>query len=403
MMKFFILLIVIASAAGGGWYWHKSQKPVAVAIQYRTATIERGTVVQEIRATGTVQPIKEVEVGTQVNGRIIRLDADFNSLVKAGQIVALIDPDVYEANHAKDQAQLKSNEANLEQTKIKLALAEKDLFRKSELASRKMMSQAELDTAQAERDALAAQVKIAEAAVEQLKAVVKQSRTNLEYCTIRSPVDGVVISRNVDEGQTVVSSMNAQQLFKIATDLGRIQVEASIPEADVGQVKTNQTVTFTVDAYRDSFRGAVKQIRLSAATVQNVVTYPVIVEADNPEEKLFPGMTANINVEIDREEHALLVPAAALRFAPTNIVTEIKGPKVWLLNSEGQPEAVKIKPGISDGTHTSVISETDLEGREVVLGFQTSGQNNAGGPRNPFMPTMPGGPGGSRNVRRAMR
>ncbi len=402
-MKFLMVLLVLAATAAGGWYWYKSKKNVAAPLQYRTAAVTRGSVIQEIRATGTVQPIKEIEVGTQVNGRIIRLDADFNSIVKAGQVVALIDPDVYEANHAKDRAQLKSNEANLEQTKIKLALAEKDLFRKSELANRKMLSQADLDASLAERDALAAQVKIAEAAVEQMKAAVKQSKTNLEYCTIRSPVDGVVISRNVDEGQTVVSSMNAQQLFKIATDLKRIQVEASIPEADVGQVRTNQAVSFTVDAYRDTFRGIVKQIRLASATVQNVVTYPVIVEADNPDEKLFPGMTANIGVEVDRAENTLLVPVAALRFAPTNIVTELKGPKIWLLDTRGQPEAVKIKPGISDGTHTSVSAELDLDGRDVVIGFQSGGQNNAGRPRNPFMPAMPGGPGGNRNVRRAMR
>jgi len=402
-MKTVIVLGILVAAAAGGWYWHKANKPSAMTVQYRTSPIGRGTVIQEIRATGTVQPIQEVEVGTQVNGRIIRLDADFNSVVKAGQIVALIDPDVYEANHAKDRAQLKSNEANLEQIKIKLALAEKDLSRKKELASRKMMSLADLDTAQAERDALAAQVKIAEAGVEQLKAVAQQSRANLDYCTIRSPVDGVVISRNVDEGQTVVSSMNAQQLFKIATDLKRIQVEASIPEADVGQIKTNQAVSFTVDAYRDTFRGAVKQIRLAAATVQNVVTYPVIVEADNPEEKLFPGMTANIGVEVDRAENALLVPVAALRFAPTNITAELKGPKIWLLNDRGQPEDVKIKPGISDGVHTAVRADQEIEGRDVVIGFQSNGQTNAGGPRNPFMPTMPGGSRSGRNVRRAMR
>ena len=379
---------------------YQKKRPKNVSAAYRTSTVGRGTLVQEIRATGTVQPIKEVAVGTQVNGRILNLYVDFNSIVTANQVVALIDPAVYEANHAKDCAQLTSNQANVEQFRVKLALAEKDLARKTELAKRNMLSKADLDTVLAERDALTAQLKISQASVEQSKATVKLSKTNLDYCTIRSPVNGVVIARNVDEGQTVVSSMNAQQLFKIATDLKRIQVEASIPEADVGLIRTNQPVSFTVDAYRDTFNGVVKQIRLAASTVQNVVTYPVIVEADNPNEKLFPGMTANISVEVARKENAQLIPSAALRFAPTNLVTDIRGPKVWIL-TDGTPEAHAVKLGISDGTQTALQEPEDLEGREVVLGFQTNGQAPAGSPKNPFMPTPPGG-SSSRNVRRAM-
>lgn len=401
-MKTFLTLLFLAAAAAGGWYWYQARRPKEAPPAYRTAPVKRGQVVQEIRATGTVKPIKEVEVGTQVNGRILKLHVDFNSIVTADQIVALIDPAVYEATHAKDCAQLKSNQANVEQIAIKLELAEKDLRRKSELASRKIISQSDLDAALAERDALAAQLKIAEASVEQLQAAVKQSKTNLDYCTIRSPVNGIVIARNVDEGQTVVSSMNAQKLFQIATDLKRIQVEASVPEADVGQIRVGQPVSFTVDAYRDTFTGTVKQIRLAASTVQNVVTYPVIVEADNPEEKLFPGMTANISVEVARKDDALMIPAAALRFSPTNLVTDIRGPKIWLLAADGTPEAVPLRLGISDGTHTAVDSDTSLEDRHVVLGFQTAGQTASDAPKNPFMPSPPGS-NQSRNVRRAMR
>lgn len=401
-MKTFLTLLFLAAAAAGGWYWYQARRPKEAPPAYRTAPVKRGQVVQEIRATGTVKPIKEVEVGTQVNGRILKLHVDFNSIVTADQIVALIDPAVYEATHAKDCAQLKSNQANVEQIAIKLELAEKDLRRKSELASRKIISQSDLDAALAERDALAAQLKIAEAAVEQLQAAVKQSKTNLDYCTIRSPVNGIVIARNVDEGQTVVSSMNAQKLFQIATDLKRIQVEASVPEADVGQIRVGQPVFFTVDAYRDTFTGTVKQIRLAASTVQNVVTYPVIVEADNPDEKLFPGMTANISVEVARKDDAFMIPAAALRFSPTNLVTDIRGPKIWLLAADGTPEAVPLRLGISDGTHTAVDSDTPLEDRHVVLGFQTAGQTASDGPKNPFMPSPPGS-NQSRNVRRAMR
>ena len=401
-MKKAIFAILLLAAGAGGWYYYQKKHPKKEPLGYRTATITRGTVIQDIRATGTIEPIKQVEVGTQVNGPILRLYADFNSVVTANQVVAQIDPAVYEATHAKDCAQLKSNEANVEQIGVKLALAEKDLARKTELANRHMLAQSDLDTALSERDALTAQLKVAKASVEQSQASVKMSKTNLGYCTIRSPVNGVIIARNVDEGQTVVSSMSAQKLFQIATDLKRIQVEASIPEADVGLIRTNQPVNFTVDAYPDAFQGEVKQIRLAATTVQNVVTYPVIVEADNPGEKLFPGMTANIGVEVARRENVLTIPAAALRFAPTNLVTEIRGPKVWLLGTNQPPEAVAVKLGISDGTRTALVDADALEGREVVLGFQNSQAQNGGGPKNPFMPTPPGS-NDARQMRRAMR
>ncbi len=396
-MKLFLILLTIGALAAGGWFYHQQTPAKPSTTGYRTAPIVRDTVAQQIRVTGTIQPIQEVEVGTQVNGRILKLYVDYNSIVTANQIVALIDPAVYEANHAKDCAQLASNEAQVEQIEVKLAMAEKDFARKTKLANRNMLSNADLDQSLADRDALKAQLKISKASVEQSKAAVKLSKTNLDYCTIRSPVNGVVIARNVDEGQTVVSSMNAQQLFKIATDLKRIQVEASIPEADVGQIQTNQNAIFTVDAYRDSFTGLVKQIRLAAETVQNVVTYPVIVEADNPDEKLFPGMTATLAIEVASTKDALVIPVAALRFAPTNLVTEIQGPKIWVLGTNGQPEAVSVKLGISDGLRRVVDSSEDLLGRDVVIGLQTSDKPNGKTPTNPFMPTMP------RNSRRAMR
>jgi HlyD family secretion protein len=400
-MKKLIFLLLLLAAAGGGWYYYQKKHPKKEPLGYRTATITRATVIQDIRATGTIEPIKKVEVGTQVNGPLVRLYVDFNSIVTANQVVAQIDPAVYEATHAKDCAQLKSNEANVELYTVRLALAEKELGRKSELAARKMLSQSDLDIAASERDALLAQLKVAKASVEQSQASVKMSSSNLGYCTIRSPVNGVVVARNVDEGQTVVSSMSAQKLFQIATDLKRIQVEASVPEADVGVIRTKQPVTFTVDAYRDAFSGEVKQIRLAATTVQNVVTYPVIVEADNPGEKLFPGMTANISVEIARRDHALTIPAAALRFMPTNLVTDITGPKIWILNKDKVPEAVAVKLDISDGTRTALAAPDDLEGKEVILGFQGNGQSASGGsPKNPFMPAPPGG--SNRQMRRAM-
>ena len=401
-MKKVIFFLLVLSAAGGGWYYYQKTRPKKEQPTYRTSAVTRGTIIQDIRATGTIEPIKKVEVGTQVNGPIVKLYVDFNSVVTANQVVAQIDPAVYEATHAKDCAQLKSNEANVEQTAARLALAEKELHRKNELASRKMLALADLDTAVSERDVLLAQLRVSKASVEQSQASVKMSKTNLGYCTIRSPVDGIVIARNVDEGQTVVSSMSAQKLFQIATDLKRIQVEASIPEADVGLIRINQPVSFTVDAYPDSFTGVVKQIRLAATTVQNVVTYPVIVEADNPGEKLFPGMTANISVEVARLENTLTISAAALRFAPTNMATEIRGPKIWVLNSNDTPHAVAVKLGISDGTRTALMSPDNLEGKEIVLGFQGNQAQNGSAPKNPFMPKPPGSGDSGRQIRRAM-
>ena len=402
MMKSIFVVILILAASAGGWYFYQWKHPAVQPPTYRTAVITRGQVIQEVSATGTIQPIKKVEVGTQVNGPITRLYVDFNSVVKEGDLVAQIDPAVYDATYTKARAQLKSDEATLEQMKVKLALSEKDLARKSELTKRKMLSQSDLDTALADRDSLIAGIKIAEASIEQSRATVKQSKTSLDYCTIRSPVDGIVIDRNVDEGQTVVSSMSAQKLFEIATDLKRIQVDASIPEADVGMIRTNQPVRFNVDAYHDAFTGEVKQIRLAATTVQNVVTYPVIVEADNPNEKLFPGMTANISVEVARRENALVIPSAALRFMPTNLQTSVHGPKIWILDSTNAPFAVAIKTDISDGTRIALASPDNLEGKEVILGFQGNGPAASGGaPKNPFMPTPPGAT--SRNTRRALR
>ncbi|HQL52267.1 MAG TPA: efflux RND transporter periplasmic adaptor subunit, partial [Kiritimatiellia bacterium] len=188
-MKVFLVLLTLGAVAAGGWYYYQKTRVQEPDAGYRTTVVNRDTIVQEIRATGTVEPIKEVEVGTQVNGRILELYVDYNSIVTTNQIIALIDPAVYEATHAKDRAQLKSNQANVEQTAAKLALAEKDFVRKTELAARNMLSKAERDAALAERDALAAQLKVAEAAVEQSQASVKLSKTNLDYCTIRSPVN----------------------------------------------------------------------------------------------------------------------------------------------------------------------------------------------------------------------
>jgi HlyD family secretion protein len=272
-----------------------------------------------------------------------------------------------------------------------------------------MLSQSELDSAVANRDTLAAQVKVAQAAVEQARASLRVSKANLDYTTIRSPVSGVVIARNVSEGQTVVASLSAQVLFTIATDLRQVQVEASIPEADIGRIRVGQPVAFTVDAYEQVFTGRVEQVRLAAATVQNVVTYPVVVRAENPEGRLFPGMTANIVCEVARREGALKVPNAALRFKPEEAAeagggppresrTAAAGPHVWVPEGkEGRPRPVAIGTGISDGSFTEVREPSGVSAGQAVITGRLAKGERASDPVNPFTPRFP------REARRAAR
>ena len=405
-----IITILVAAVGAGIWgvtAWAAKKNGTS---SYRTAKVERGDVIQTVRATGTIQPIKLVEVGTQVNGPIDKLYVDYNTQVKAGDLVAQIDPTTYEARLAQDQANLKESQANVEQTQAKLTQAEKELERAQKLAAREMLSQTDLDSAIATRDSLAAQLKVTQAAVEQAQAALRLSKANLGYTTIRSPVDGVVIDRNVSEGQTVVASFNAQILFKIATDLRVVQVEASIPEADIGSVALGQQVTFTVDAYEEQvFTGTVSQIRMAAATVQNVVTYPVIITAANPGGKLFPNMTADIVCEVAHHTNVLKVPNAALRFKPeertngdASANSKAKGghtgPRVWIqVEGERDLTPISVSLGKTDGAFTEIREPSSLdENQEVVVGIQTTPPQNQ--TVNPFAPKMPGG-----GTRRAMR
>lgn len=412
MKKIILLLVTLALAAGAGFWW--KQKQNSQQERYRTAVLDLGDIVQTVRTTGTVQPIRLVDVGTQVNGPVLKLLVDFNDTVKAGDIVAQIDPSVYDARLAQDQANLHQSEANVEQAQAKLSEAEKQLVRAQELSKRDMISQAELDTAVANRDSLAAQVRVSKASVEQAKASLQLSQANLGYTTIRSPVDGVVIARNVSEGQTVVASMSAQVLFKIATDLSKVQVEASVPEADIGRLKSGQKVVFTVDAFEEEFQGVIDQVRMSATTAQNVVTYPVVILADNPDRKLFPGMTANIICEVSRHPHVLRAPNAALRFkpsasarlvpaAPADPHTEngqtgkAGGTHLWLLREDlgNALEPVAVSVGVTDGACTELKKSGPLkEGSVVVLGLVEKQTTEAA--VNPFAPPRPPGGSGSR-------
>lgn len=403
MKRWIIILVLVALAATGFFGYRYYQAKTKNESNYRTAKVERGDIVQTVRATGTIQPIKLVQVGTQVNGPIRKLYVDYNTEVKKGDLVAQIDPITYEARLAQDQANLAESHANVEQTQAKLLQAEKELERARKLTAREMLSQSDLDTAIATRDTLTAQMKVAQAAVQQAEAALSLSKANLGYTTISSPVDGVVIARNVSEGQTVVASMSAQVLFLIATDLNKIQVEASIPEADIGKIAMGQPVTFTVDAFDQTFTGAVSQIRMAATTVQNVVTYTVVIQADNPGKKLFPSMTADIICEVAHQSNVLKIPNAALRFKPEDKTAKTTqdngtskkktsrsehGPRVWVPKPSGEGlRPVSVTLGITDGAFTEVNTSDLVENQDIITGIQTASDTEK--TVNPFTPQMP--------------
>ena len=411
ILKWIVVLAVLGAGGWWGWKTFSAKKVEAQTVRYRTAPVVRSDIVRTVDATGKIQPIKEVEVGAQVNGKIVKLLVDYNSVVTNGQVVALIDPLVYEANYRSALGELHANEANVKKCEAQLALAEKTLARKKKLVDKEMSPVADYDAALEARDTARASLDAAKASVERSQASVSQAKASLGYCTIVSPVNGVVIDRSVDEGQTVVSSMNAVPLLNIATDLKRIQVEATVPEADVGSIQVGQPVTFTADAYRRKFKGRVVQIRKNATTTNNVVTYPIIIEADNPDEMLFPGMTANIAVETARSENTLAVTSAAFRFRPKpeeiaeSAASAQEMPRqpgqrrvrrVWVQNAAGKLEPIVVDDGISDDSFTEIKGPAELEGREVVLGYETPGLVMPGGPggpggdqTNPFMPKMP--------------
>jgi len=301
-----ILIVAILLTAAGYLYFSGSS---ATGYSYRTESISRGDIEKIVRATGTVTPIQTVKVGSQVSGTIARLLVDFNSVVRQGEIIAVIDSTFLSAS-------VREAEANLQRTKAQLNESERSLKRTRELFAKDLVSQADLDAAITTYETSVAQSKQTEAALE-------RANVNLRYAVIRAPIDGVVISRDVDVGQTVAASLQAPQLFVIANDLSKMQVEASVDEADIGQIAPGQTATFAVDAYpEEDFTGTVTQVRLSPLTVQNVVTYTVIIEVPNPDQKLRPGMTATASILIDRRSDVLRIPAVALRFTPPREVLE---------------------------------------------------------------------------------
>ncbi len=327
-------LVVVAIGVFAAFQFKGTDKP-----QYFTVKVDRGDIHEVVEATGTINAVTTVQVGSQVSGTISHLYADFNSRVKKGEVIAQIDPPLFEgtllqtkADLANARANLIAAQANLEKARATAIQTRADYARTAGLAKEGVMSQQQLDLAKANADTADASVSASQAGVtqaaaqvQQKEAAVKVAQTNLDYTTIHAPIDGTVIARNVDVGQTVAASLQAPTLFTIAQDLTKMQVYASTDESDVGMIRTGQVVIFKVDAYpKDTFSGQVSQVRMNATTVQNVVTYNTIIDFDNPEMKLFPGMTAYITIPVANAKGAQRVPNGALRYKPDMTADEVR-------------------------------------------------------------------------------
>jgi HlyD family secretion protein len=363
--KLLLLLLILALTAGGYAAW-KSNQP-APGAEYRTVAVDRGDIVKTVSANGTLNPVVLVNVGTQVSGTVQKLYADFNDRVKAGQVLAELDPSLFRAAVAQSRA-------NLANAKASLQLAEANERRARELWGKDYIARAELDQAVQALGAARAQVAAA-------TAQVQRDETNLRYSVIVSPVSGIVVSRSVDVGQTVAASFQTPTLFAIAQDLQRMQIDTTVAEADVGGVKVGQTAKFTVDAFPGrEFQGRVRQIRLNSQVLQNVVTYNVVIDVANPEEILLPGMTAFVNIVVAEREDVLRIPAAALRFRPVEEGRAGRQPhgegpprnprepgdKTVYRLEQGKAVPVEIKPGIADGKYTEVLAG-DLHAGDALV------------------------------------
>jgi HlyD family secretion protein len=404
---------------GGASWWQLSDSPKEPP--YVTTPVQTASITQVVSSTGTLQAVVTVQVGSQVSGTIEKLFADFNTKVKAGQIVAQLNQDKFRAAEDQARANLLAAQSNIEKSKVGVADTLRTLERNRQLRTKDLMAQSDLDAAQAAYDAAVAQVEVNRAQAAQAQASLKQATVDLNNTVIRSPVDGLVISRNVDVGQTVAASLQAPTLFTIANDLARMEVHTNVDEADVGNVREAQEVTFTVDAFPSRrFRGRVHQVRNAPIVVQNVVTYVAVVRIDNKELLLKPGMTANVQFLVSRKEDVLTIPNMAMRFKPPEEKEEAQellrrvqsrtAPKVgerrtsrqsaaggsgaagggtrrariYLLRDD-KAQPVEIQLGITDGSRTEVRSGDVKENDPVIIGMSSA---DSSGPAvaNPFQP-----------------
>ena len=378
----FVLVIgaVLFAAFGRGVFSRKE------GVNYDMAPVERRDISSFVTAIGNVSAVTTVEVGTQVSGTIKEIYADYNSIVNKGQIIALIDPTTFEAQVEQAQATLMQARAGLQRAQATLADAKRNLDRQKMLWERDLIARSDLDSAQTNYDLVVAGVSEADANVLQAQASLKKVETDLGYTRIYSPVDGIVVSRDVDAGQTVAASFQTPTLFTIAQDLTKMQIETNVDEADIGNVREGLEVTFTVDAYPNAvFSGRIKQVRIASSVVENVVTYPVIIDVSNPDLMLKPGMTANVTIITDKKENVLAVPSAAFRYRPSAYEGELlRGRVLWVLE-EGRPLPVQVETGITDGAYVEIKSDDLKEGDRVIIGEEAgSTKGRASARRFPF-------------------
>jgi HlyD family secretion protein len=389
------LLLILAAVGCGALLLRGDDAPPP---RFATVTADRGDIISRVTASGTLSALVTVDVGSQVSGRIQALYADFNTQVREGERIAKIDPTLFEAQVASARANVQAAEAGVQRARVQLADAGRQAQRADELLTRKLIAQSERDTVTANAEAAQADVAAAEGQLAQARAAHSQAEANLRYTDIVSPTDGIVISRSVNVGQTVAASLQAPVLFQIAQDLRQMQVNTSVAEADVGRLRPDMPVYFGVDAWpEERFVGRVRQIRNSPQILQNVVTYDAVIDVDNADLRLKPGMTANATFIVAQRENVLRIPNAALRFRPPqSLLSRATEPPtrrvaadsasgdaaartVWVLRS-GVPQALTLRLGISDGSHTEVIDGALQADDRLITG--TGGGEDAASKRN---------------------
>ncbi|MBM2804574.1 MAG: Efflux transporter periplasmic adaptor subunit [Deltaproteobacteria bacterium] len=425
--KTIITLVLLLAAGGAGYaYWRMGNEPKEPP--YLTARVQKANIRQVVSSSGTLQAVTTVLVGSQVSGAIAKLNVDYNSKVTKGQVVAQLDQSRFAARVEETRASVLAAQASVAKAKVGVEDAERTLKRAQELKQRELVSQSELDAAQTAYDSARSQLNVAQAQVGQAQASMNQAQIDLGYTTIRSPVDGIVISRSVDVGQTVAASLSAPTLFTIANDLTKMEVHTNVDEADIGNISEGQDVSFTVDAHpQRRFRGKVHQVRNAPQVIQNVVTYNSVVRINNKELLLKPGMTANVQFLVAQKEDALTIPNIALRFRPPEDKNEaqellrqeqgrtaprvgqrqtrragsgggnsaegrsVRQVKVYMLK-DGKAQPVDVQIGITDGSKTEIVAGPLNENDPVIIGMSSGANAQAqSGVVNPFQPQQPRG------------
>ncbi len=372
---------VCAITVGGLFRWTPAQPA-----RFVTEAVRTGDLVRAITTTGSVNPVATVQVGSYVSGPIQSIDCDFNTKVKAGQLCARIDARPYQAVVDQARANLVSAEAQLRKDQASLVYAKLNYERDLGLRKTGVVSQNDLDIDRSAYDQAASQVELDEAAIEQRRAALGAAELNLSYTNIVSPVSGTVVARNVDMGQTVAASFQTPTLFLIGKDLTKMQVDTNVSESDIGLARVGQRALFTVEAYpRQNFEGKVVQVRHAPITVQNVVTYNVVIGVDNSDNRLFPGMTANARILVEESKGVKIVPARALRFDPDGVGaaggSDEKGPRVWVLR-DGEPTSVPVEIGLEDGMHVE-IKDDSLAVDDLVIVDVAGGEPTGAAPARP--------------------